>query len=84
MQVDVLIFGGAAIAAQADRVVVRVGEDPTVHDVLAALREQHPALGFALPPPDSGRLAVNQAFANGDHAIHPGDEVALITLVGGG
>ena len=84
MQVEVLIFGGAALAAKADRVTVAVGEAPTVRAVLAALHEQHPPLKFALPPPESGRLAVNQAFAKGDHAIKPGDEVALITLVGGG
>lgn len=84
MQVEVLIFGGTAISAQADRVTVAMGEAPTVRDVLAALHEQHPALKFALPPPESGRLAVNQTFAKGNHAIQPGDEVALITLVGGG
>jgi molybdopterin converting factor small subunit len=87
MRVEVLLFGGAAVAARSDRVAVEVaGEasDVTVRDVLAALHEQHPALKFALPPPESGRLAVNQAFATGEHAIHPGDEVALVTLVGGG
>lgn len=84
MRVDVLIFGGAALAAKADRVTAAVGGAPTVRTVLAALHEQHPSLRFALPQPESGRLAVNQAFARGDHPIKPGDEVALITLVGGG
>lgn len=84
MQVEVLIFGGAALTAKADSVTVAVGEAPTVRDVLAALHKQHPALKFALPPPESGRLAVNQAFAKGDHAVKQDDEVALITLVGGG
>jgi molybdopterin converting factor small subunit len=84
MQVAVLIFGGAALTAKAERVTVDVGQAPTVRAVLAALHEQHPALRFALPPLESGRLAVNQTFAKGDHPIQPGDEVALITLVGGG
>ena len=84
MQVEVLIFGGAAMSAKADRVTVAVGEAPTVRAVLAAMHEQRPALKFALPPPETGRLAVNQTFAKGDHPIQPGDEVALITLVGGG
>jgi molybdopterin converting factor small subunit len=84
MQIEVLIFGGAALAAKADRVSVTVEEACTVRAVLEALHSQYPALRFALPSPETGRLAVNQAFAKGDHAIQPGDEVALITLVGGG
>lgn len=90
MQVEVLIFGAASHGAKTDRVTVEVSAVPTVREVLAALHAQHPSLKFALPPPDSGRLAVNQTFAKGDHPIKPGlpadggDEVALITLVGGG
>lgn len=90
MRVEVMIFGAAAAAAQADRVVVSVGPHPTVRDVLAALHHQHPALRFALPPPDTGRLAVNHAFAPSHRPINPappsqgGDEIALVTLVGGG
>lgn len=90
MQIEVLIFGGAAAAAKADRVTVEVSDAPTVRDVLIALHAQHPALRFALPPADTGRLAVNQVFAKGDHMVKPrgehcgGDEVALVTLVGGG
>lgn len=79
-----LTFGAAAACAKAGRVTVTVGEGATVREVLAALAEQHRALRFALPNPDSGRLAVNHAFASGDHPVRPGDEVALITLVGGG
>jgi len=87
MRVEVLIFGKAAVSAKSDRVAVEVtgkGSCVTVRDVLRALHEQHPALRFALPDPDSGRLAVNQAFAKADEAIEPGDVVALVTLVGGG
>lgn len=90
MQVEVLIFGAASQRAKTDRVTLEVGPTPTVREVLAALYSQHPSLHFALPPPETGRLAVNQAFASGDHPIKPGspadagDEVALITLVGGG
>ena len=35
-------------------------------EVLAALHVQHPVIRGALPPPESGRLAVNHAFASGD------------------
>ncbi|MGD9791147.1 MAG: MoaD/ThiS family protein [Phycisphaerales bacterium] len=84
MELEVLIFGAAAMNAKAGRVTVTVGARATVRDVLVALREQHPGLRFALPNPDTGRLAVNQAFARGDHEVKAGDEVALITLLGGG
>lgn len=90
MKVEVHIFGAASLAAKTDRVAVEVSEAPTVREVLAALSVQHPELRYALPPAEKGRLAVNHAFATGDHPIRPGsagragDEVALITLVGGG
>lgn len=84
MEIDVLLFGAAAASEKSDRVTVVVGAEPTVRAVLAALREQRPDLRFALPPAETGRLAVNQVFASGEHPIRPGDEVALITLVGGG
>lgn len=90
MQLDVLVFGSVAVAAGADRVSVEVGHAPTVRDVLAGLHAQHPALRFALPPNSAARLAVNHIFAAEDRVIKPGpragggDEVALITLVGGG
>lgn len=81
MTIDVLIFGPAADAAGAPRVRVTPAERPTVASVLAALADQHPALGFAL---SGARLAVNRAFAPAEAPIAPGDEVALISLVGGG
>jgi molybdopterin converting factor small subunit len=84
VKVDVLIFGAAASDAGSDRVAVTVGDRPTVREVLAALHVQHPVIRGALPPPESGRLAVNHAFASGDHEIGHGDEVALVTLLGGG
>lgn len=84
MELDVLIFGAAAMHAGTDRVRVTLTDRATVRAVLAALHAQHPALRFALPDPEKGRLAVNHVFAPGDHEIGASDEVALITLVGGG
>lgn len=84
MEVEVLLFGAAATREKRDRVSVVVGAGPTVQDVLQALHEQHPGLRFALPPAETGRLAVNQSFAAGGHPIGAGDEIALVTLVGGG
>lgn len=84
MNLDVLIFGAAATQMKSDRICVSVGDRPTVREVLVALCEQHPELRFALPAPGDGRLAVNHSFASGEQPIHPGDEVALVTLVAGG
>jgi len=81
MHLDVLVFGSAAIAAKADRVRVRLGDAPTLADVARALAAQHPAIAFSLQSP---RFAVNQAFASLSTPIASTDEVALITLVGGG
>lgn len=84
MRLDVRLFGGAADVCGADRVTVSVSDRPTVRDVLAALREQRPAIGFAVPDPATGRLAVNHSFAGPEARIDAGDEVALVTLVSGG
>lgn len=84
MEVEVLLFGAAATSKNTDRVRVQVSGEPTVQDVLRALHSQHPDLRFALPPAETGRLAVNQSFARGDHPVKAGDEVVLVTLVGGG
>lgn len=81
VQLDVLIFGSAAVAAGRDRVSVHVADTARVADVVVALAEQHPTLRFALAP---ARVAVNHAFAAPTSPVAPGDEVALITLVGGG
>jgi len=80
---DILIFGAAATAAKSDRVSVELRQagTATVRDVLAALGMQHPELGFALP---GARLALNHAFVAPDALVSAGDEVALISLVGGG
>jgi len=79
--VEVLIFGSAAQAVKSDRMVVEVGEAATAREVLVALAENRPELRFAVV---SARLAVNQAFAAPELRIEPGDELALISLVGGG
>lgn len=54
---------------------------PTVGAVLGALGEQHPALRSAL---SGARLAVNHAFVTPETRVGAGDELALISLVGGG
>jgi len=81
VEVDVLIFGAAAHGMNTERVRVCICDGAKAEDVLGALAEQHPGLGSALT---GARLAVNSAFAKPDTQVTPGDELALISLVGGG
>lgn len=81
VEVDVLIFGAAAHGMKTDRVRVCICDGATAEDVLGALAEQHPSLESALT---GARLAVNSAFAKPGIKVGPGDELALISLVGGG
>lgn len=76
-----LIFGGAALANGTDRVWVTVDTGCTVGALLIAIASQHPRLAFATA---SARLAVNQAYAPNDCVVRETDEVALISLLGGG
>lgn len=86
MRVEVLLFGPASQAAGSDRIgveceVVAGASGPTAAAVLAAIASQHPGLAFAA---EGARLAVNHAFASPEAPIGVGDEVALVSLVGGG
>jgi molybdopterin converting factor small subunit len=86
MRVEVLLFGAASQAAGSDRIgveceVVSGAVGPTAAEVLAAIASQHPELAFAV---EGARLAVNHAFAAPEAAIGREDEVALVSLVGGG
>ena len=87
MHLDVLVFGQVATTVAANRLrihVVTSAHDParaTVRDVLNALGDQHPGVRFALA---SARIAVNQSFATADAGVTARDELALISLVGGG
>ncbi|MBL0870864.1 MAG: MoaD/ThiS family protein [Phycisphaerales bacterium] len=88
MRVEVLLFGPAGAAVNSDRVAVEVAEcEPgvcTVREALQALQAQHPALRSAIGTIERARLAVNHQYASAETKIRPGDEVALIALVGGG
>ncbi len=56
---------------------VEVEAGPSAGAVLAALEAKGLPVGAC-------RLAVNQAFVRADHALAPGDELALIPPVSGG
>lgn len=81
MNVRVLLFGPAAMAAGVESVIVSAAEAPTCECVLAALGEQFPAIR---PFTKGGRLAINANYAVAATQVAAGDEVALISLVSGG
>ncbi len=82
MTIEVLLFGPAARAAQADRLPVPIdGPQITCGDLRARLAKQAPDLARLLP---ASRFAVNHAFVEDSCIISPADEVALIGLVSGG
>lgn len=80
MTVDVLLFASYADALGAASVRVTVADGATVRDVLTAVRAEAPRL----PLPARPLVAVNHRYAQPDHAIAPGDEVALFPPVAGG
>src|SRR5581483_11600404 len=81
MEIEVRLFAGLREALGGERLKVRVAEGARVRDLVALLAREHPALA-----PHVGRfaVAVNLAVAPGEHALHAGDEVALLPPVGGG
>ncbi len=81
LTIHVLLFGNARIHAQSDRVTLTLPAPATARSVLVELAIQLPQFASTST---SARLAVNQAFASDETPVHQGDEVALISLVGGG
>lgn len=78
--VTVLYFAAARERAGTDREELDLAGKP-VRDVLEMLRELHPELERVLP---QCRVAVNQAFTDGDAVVPEGAELALIPPVAGG
>lgn len=80
--ITVKLFGPQAALAQQREVVAEVASDtPTAREVMGAVAEACPALTASI---GGSRLAVNHAFVSAEDAVAPGDEVALIGILGGG
>jgi molybdopterin synthase catalytic subunit len=76
MHVSVRLFAGLRERAGRDVVELELGDDALVSDALARLDELVDGVPVV--------MAVNQEYAEGDTALHPGDELALIPPVSGG
>jgi molybdopterin converting factor subunit 1 len=81
MTVRVLLFAGLRERLRSDSAAIVLPAGATVHDLLAALAEQHPTLRELLPP---CRVAVNHEFVGADHPVKESDELAVIPPVSGG
>lgn len=81
MEFTVRLFGPSADAVGAPAVTVAVEGEATCGSVRRTLAQRYPVLA---PMVKSGRLAVNHAFAGDAQRVRPGDEIALIAMVGGG
>ena len=73
----VLLFAAARDAAGCESVTVELPEGSRVADLADAL----PQLAALLP---KCRIAVNHEFAEGEHVLKAGDEIAVIPPVSGG
>ncbi len=81
VQYTILLFGPAAAAVKADRVVIESKELCSAGQLKDLMSLQFPTLDVFL---QAGRLAVNQSFVAVDTKVNAEHETALITMVSGG
>jgi molybdopterin converting factor subunit 1 len=81
MQVQVLYFGVLKDVLQRDREQIDLAASASVEKLLSQIRGTR--LGRDLPW-NSLAVAVNQVYAQRDHILRDGDEVALLPPVTGG
>ena len=80
-KVSVLLFARLADIAGTRKTEIETGEGLRVSDVLPILESSYPGMmGMSAVL----RYAVNREFVTEDHALHDGDEIALIPPVSGG
>ena len=82
MKVAVRFFGPQASLVGSRELLVELQDDAaTTAHLLARLGQVEPSLAPSLR---HSRVAINHAFAADTQRISPGDEVALIGMLGGG
>lgn len=80
MECEVLLFGVAKEIAGDSKTVVSFDTAGTVGDLMSALKKQYPEFDRL----NSFVIAVNNEYADTEHIINEGDEVAVIPPVSGG
>ena len=81
MNVRLRYFAGAREATGLDAEELDLADGTSIEALLETLIAQHPKVADIAP---SLRFAVGASFAERDHVLHDGDEIALIPPVGGG
>ena len=81
MRIEVLYFAAAKDAAGCPKEMLELEPGTTAGQLLSAVSAKRPKLQKLVK---QLRLAVNEEFAEADHALHEGDVVALIPPVAGG
>lgn len=82
MKIEIELYGGLRQRTGARVVTVNVAvAEPTVADVVAALKREVPSLDGVL---GSVARAVDDELVGDDHAVRAGDKVALLPPVSGG
>jgi len=81
LHVDVRLFARAKELLDRNQVTVALAPGGTVGDLRRQLETLHPRLAGLL---GSSAIAVNRTYVDDDHALAPGDDVAIIPPVAGG
>ena len=81
MQIRVRLFASFREAVGQGALDWEAPEGASVGEVLAALRQAHPALQRG---PERAMYAVNQEYVGPEYRLRAGDELALIPPVSGG
>jgi len=84
LEIDVLLFASFADAFGSGSLRLTLPSGATVETVTGSIREAALALPGAPVLPATFRIAVNQALAEPERPVAPGDEVAVIPPVAGG
>ena len=79
--VTVRLFASAKEAARLSELKVELPATSIAADVLDYLARRYPAMTGLRP---FIRLAVNEAYVDGDATLHDGDDVAVLPPVSGG
>ena len=81
MELHVQIFATLALQLDCKELLVELGPQPTVSDLLDQIADRHPDIAELL---QRTAVAVNMNYVKPNHLLKQGDQVALIPPVSGG